>query len=112
MSNKHKNEVLVEEISAKGSEALNTLREMISKGNVRQVTFKTAAGREITTVPMSAAVVGGTLAVILGGWWIWIVAAVAYVADMKIEVTRTVEEEIEDAAEKVIRKAKSRVEVE
>jgi hypothetical protein len=112
MSNKRKNDVLVEEISAKGSEALNTLRDMINKGNVRQVTFKTAAGREIVTIPLSAAAVGGAIAVIFGGWWVWIVAAVAYVADMKIEVTKTVEEEVEDAVDTVKRKAKSRVEVE
>ncbi|XWX03648.1 DUF4342 domain-containing protein [Aggregatilineales bacterium SYSU G02658] len=111
MTNKRTNnaEEIVEEFSVKSSEAVAFIKELVRKGNIRRITLKTAAGREILTIPVTAAVVGAGAALVLGGWWALVAAAVAYVADVKIEVWRVAEPDDDDAPNN---KRKSRVEIE
>lgn len=110
MSDKRTNntEEIVEEFSVKSSEAVAFIKDIVRKGNIRRITLKTAAGREILTIPVTAAVVGAGAALVLGGWWALVAAAVAYMADVKIEVWR-VAEPTDDTPNN---KRKSRVEIE
>jgi len=103
------NQEIVEEFSVKSSEAVGFIKDIVRKGNVRRITLKTAAGREILTIPVTAAVVGAGAALVLGGWWALVAAAVAYIADVKIEVWRVAEAEEEEEPSS---KRKSRVEIE
>lgn len=112
MSNKRTNNTqeIVEEFSVKSSEVVGFIKELVRKGNVRRITLKTAAGREILTIPVTAAVVGAGAALVLGGWWALVAAAVAYLADVRVEVWRVASPEDNDEAARS--KRKSRVEVE
>jgi hypothetical protein len=111
MSEKRKkdSQEIVEEFSVKSSEAVGFIKDIVRKGNVRRITLKTAAGREILTIPVTAAVVGAGAALVFGGWWALVAAAVAYIADVKIEVWRVSESEEEEEPSS---KRKSRVEIE
>jgi len=101
-------EEVMEEFNVRSSEAVGFIKDIIRKGNVRRVTVRTAAGREIITIPATAAVVGAGAALVLGGWWALVAAAVAYMADVKVEVWRSTEAE----ADETLNKRKSRVEIE
>lgn len=109
MSEKRKADEFVEEINVRSGEALNVIRDLVKKGNVRRITVKTATGREIATVPVTAAVVGAGAALVLGGWWAVVAAAVAYVADVKLEVVRTVDGELEEAVDSAKRKSRVKI---
>lgn len=104
----HNTHEVVEEFSVKSSEVVGFLKDLVRKGNIRRITLKTAAGREILTIPVTAAVVGAGAALVLGGWWALVAAAVAYLADVKVEVWRVASPDDDTPTPK----RKSRVEIE
>ena len=73
----------VDDLTAKGGQIIDTIKNLIHEGNVRKVTIK-QEGRTIAEFPLTIGVVGAALAPALAA----IGAIVALVSDCAIEVER------------------------
>ncbi len=74
-----------EEFTIDGDHLLEKVRELIKEGNVRKITIKDKAGKEVATFPLTFGVVGVVLAPVL--------AAVGAIAALIGECTISVERE-------------------
>ena len=74
-----------EHFSINGEQLLKKVKELIAEGNIRKITIKDKAGKELMTFPLTVGVVGAVLAPIL--------AAVGALAALIGECTISVERE-------------------
>ncbi len=72
-----------ESFKVEGENLLKKVKELISEGNVRRITIKDKAGKEIIVIPLTVGIVGAVLAPAL--------AAVGAVAALLTECTISVE---------------------
>lgn len=77
---------ITEEISLAGNQLVDKFKELISEGNIRRVVIK-HEGNVVLEVPLTAALVGGALAV----WAAPVIAAVTALAGTVANVTLEVE---------------------
>jgi len=76
-----------EEFRVKGEELVEKVRQLIHEGNVRRLIIKDNEGKTYLEIPVTFGVIGALLAPMLAA----IGAVAAMVADLKIEVIRTEE---------------------
>jgi len=74
----------LQSIEAKGSQLIDTIKELIHKGNVRRISIK-QDGHAIAEFPLTFGVVGAVVAPV----WAAIGAIAALVNDCTIEIERT-----------------------
>ena len=77
-----------ETFSINGEQLLKKVKELIAEGNVRKITIKDKAGKELMSFPVTIGVVGVVLAPIL--------AAVGALAALVTECTISVERDVEE----------------
>ena len=75
---------MIESLETKGSQIVDTVKQLIHEGNIRKITIK-QEGRTIAEFPLTFGVVGAALAPALAA----IGAITALVTDSTIEVERT-----------------------
>lgn len=75
---------MIESLETKGSQIVDTVKQLIHEGNIRKITIK-QEGRTIAEFPLTFGVVGAALAPALAA----IGAITALVTDCTIEVERT-----------------------
>jgi hypothetical protein len=73
-----------EEFYVKGEQLLNKVKELIEEGNVRKITIKDKAGKEMMSFPMTIGVVGAVFAPVLAA----IGALAALIGECSITVER------------------------
>jgi len=78
-------ETVKEEVKVKGGQLLETVRRLITEGNVRSITIKDKKGKTVVKFPLTIGVVGAAIAPIL--------AAVGAIAALVTESSITVERE-------------------
>jgi hypothetical protein len=110
-SEKNKNETneVVEELTLKGSEVVEYIKNLVRKGNVRTLIVRKSNGDEIMSLPLTAGVVGAAAVVVIAAPLAILAAIVAFMAEVKLEVVRLVDE---DSVLEPATKRKNRVEVE
>ena len=79
-----------ETFAIKGEGLLKKIKELIEEGNVRKVTIRDKAGKELMSFPLTVGVVGAVFAPVL--------AAVGALAALVSECTLTVERDAPDEA--------------
>jgi len=77
----------MEEIKVTGGQLVDTIKKLVSEGNVRSLTVKNKEGKVVFNVPLTLGVVGIALVPML--------AAVGAVASLMTECTITVERDPE-----------------
>lgn len=82
---KTKNEKKNESFQVSGENLLKKVKELIKEGNVRKITIKDKAGKELVSFPLTLGVVGTVFAPVL--------AAVGAIAALITECTISVERE-------------------
>jgi hypothetical protein len=75
-----------QEYKVKGEDLITKVKQIIKEGNVRKLTIKDKAGKDIIVIPMTLGVVGALLAPTL--------AALGAVAALVTECTITVEKDV------------------
>lgn len=88
MSQKTKNDEILEEITVKGNEAVAWVKKLVEKGNVRSLIVRSNKGEELFSLPLTAAVVGVGALSILAPLLAVLGVAAAYFSSVKIEVVR------------------------
>jgi hypothetical protein len=78
-----------EEFRIKSEDVIEKIKELIHEGNVRRVIIKDDEGKTLLEIPVTLGVIGALLA----PWLAAIGAVAAMVAQLKIEVVRSEEEE-------------------
>jgi hypothetical protein len=79
-----KKKTVVEEITKRGAEALEALRNLIREGNVRKVVVRNGARKVVATFPLYAGMAGVLLAPVLSA----VGALVAVTGDCTISVEK------------------------
>lgn len=79
---------IFEEVSVKGEEAVERIKELIREGNVRRLVIKTPGGRVLIDMPVTAGVFIGSVATILAPVLVVVTALGGMVASMKIMIER------------------------
>lgn len=86
----------VEEIRVTGEELLDTLRDIVTEGNVRRVIVKNKKGKKLLDLPLNyAGLAAGAGLAILSPWLSAIALFVLFYNDFSIFVERTERKEIE-----------------
>ncbi len=85
-------QLISEEIEVKGKELKERLEKLIQEGNVRRLIVRYPDGRVLLEIPLTAAAVGGVMA-ILAPWAAVLAGAAALMARVRIEIVREVNEE-------------------
>jgi hypothetical protein len=102
---KKKNDEIVEEITLKGQEVIEFIKNLIQKGNVRRVIVRQSNGKEILELPLTAAVVGAGALTVFATPLAFLAGIVAFLAEVKLEVVREVTEdepeEVSDTKKKI-----------
>jgi hypothetical protein len=78
-----------ESFKVEGENLLKKVKELINEGNIRKITIKDKAGKELMSFPVTIGVIGAALAPML--------AAIGAVAALIGECTISVEREEEEA---------------
>lgn len=83
---------ITEEIEVAGGQVISQLKQIVREGNVRRVIVKTAGGRVLLDTTLALGALGGGIAAAIGGLPLAALgAAVAIIAQVKIEVVREVD---------------------
>jgi hypothetical protein len=77
-----------ESFSINGEQLLKKVKELIAEGNVRKITIKDKAGKDLMSFPVTIGVVGVVLAPVF--------AAIGAMAALVTECTISVEREVEE----------------
>ena len=97
--NKTKNEWR-EEFEIKGRDLVERVKELIREGNVRKLIIYKSDGSILMEVPLTASVIAGSAMLVLTPVLAAIGAAAAFLAEVKIEVVRMSNDEIEEQKRK------------
>lgn len=79
-----------EKMTAAGDQLVDTLKRLASEGNVRKITLRASDGRELFSLPLSAGVLVGGVAVFAAPT----LAAIAAIATLFSSVTIEVERQV------------------
>jgi len=109
--NKNKNE-WVEEFNVKGRDLVDRVKELIAEGNVRKLIIYRNSGEVLMEVPLTASVVAGGAMLVFAPIFAALGAAAAFIAEVRIEVVRLSEEEVEKIKKDEAENPKSRIELE
>jgi hypothetical protein len=93
------NKTTKEEFKVNGEQLMAKLKEIIKEGNVRKITIKDKAGKELVTFPLTIGVVGTVIAPVLAG----IGAIAALIGECTISVEKTENEEKEETKQKLLK---------
>lgn len=91
MSDKTEKREVIEELNLKGQEVVERVKELIQQGNVRRLIVRKKDGEQLLDLPLTGAVVGAGALVIFAGPLALLATAVAFIAEVKLEVVREVE---------------------
>jgi hypothetical protein len=97
--NKQKNEWR-EEFEVKGRDLVERVKELIREGNVRKLIIYKSDGDVLMEVPLTASVIAGSAMLVLTPILAAIGAAAAFLAEVKIEVVRMTESEVDEQKRK------------
>ena len=97
--NKQKNEWR-EEFEVKGRDLVERVKELIREGNVRKLIIYKSDGDVLMEVPLTASVIAGSAMLVLTPILAAIGAAAAFLAEVKIEVVRMTDIEIDEQKRK------------
>lgn len=89
-------ETWVEELEVSGKEVVERVRELIQQGNVRRVIVRKKNGEELVELPLTPTVVGAGVLTVFAGPLMLLGAAAALVAELRIEVVREIDPEVDD----------------
>ena len=89
-------ETWVEELEVSGKEAVERVRELIQQGNVRRVIVRKKNGGELVELPLTPTVVGAGVLTVFAGPLLLLGAAAALIAELRIEVVREIDPEVDD----------------
>jgi len=78
-----------EEFKVKGEELVEKVKQLIHEGNVRRLIIKDETGKVYLEIPVTFGVIGALIAPMLAA----VGAVAAMVANLKVEVVRTMERE-------------------
>ncbi len=90
---KKKKKEIREEVSLKGQEVLDRVKELIQQGNVRRLILRKSDGTQLFDLPLTGAVVGAGALVVFAAPLAIVAGIVAFVAEVKLEVIREVEDD-------------------
>jgi hypothetical protein len=94
---KNKNEqTWVEELEVAGGDVVAKVKELVQQGNVRRLIIRKKDGDILFEIPLTAGVVAGSALLVFAPVFAALGALAAFVAEIKLEVVRVVEDE--DAA--------------
>ena len=99
MSDKNKNEWR-EEFEVKGKDLVERVKELIQEGNVRKLIIYKSDGSVLMEVPLTASVIAGSAMLVLTPVLAALGAAAAFLAEVKIEVVRMSDDEVEEEKRK------------
>ena len=97
--NKTKNEWR-EEFEIKGRDLVERVKELIREGNVRKLIIYKSDGSVLMEVPLTASVIAGSAMLVLTPVLAALGAAAAFLAEVKIEVVRMSDTEVEEQKRK------------
>ena len=111
MEPKKKNE-WVEEINVAGRDLVDRVKELVAEGNVRKLIIYRKNGETLMEVPLTASVVAGSAMLVFTPMFAALGALAAFIAEVRIEVVRMSEEEVEEEkAKRDSDEAKKRIEL-
>ncbi len=102
---------VIEEITVKGNEALEYVKDLIQKGNIRSLIVRKSDGTEIVTIPLTGAVVGAGVMLVFAAPLAILAAALAFLSEVKLEIVRLVEDDEEEVVS-TTEKRKNKIEIE
>ena len=73
-----------EEFKVNGEQVMGKIKEIIKEGNVRKITIKDKAGKELVSFPLTIGVVGTVIAPVLAG----VGAIAALIGECTISIER------------------------
>lgn len=85
----------VEEIEVAGNEVVSRVKELIQEGNVRRLIIRRSDGNVLMEVPLTASVVAGSAMLVFAPLFAALGALAAFLAEVRIEVVRMSDEEVE-----------------
>ena len=85
---KKKEATFTEEVETIGSELVDTVKKLVSEGNVRSLIIRKEDGKKLLEIPLTAGVAVGGAAVIFAPVLAALGAMAALVSNVKIEVIR------------------------
>lgn len=97
---KDKNKEWVEEIEIAGKDLVARVKELIQEGNVRRLIIRKSDGNVLMEVPLTASVIAGGAMLVFTPVLAALGAAAAFLAEVKIEVVRMSDEEVEEQKRK------------
>jgi hypothetical protein len=89
-----------EEFEIKGRDLVERVKELIREGNVRKLIIYKSDGNILMEVPLTASVIAGSAMLVLTPVLAAIGAAAAFLAEVKIEVVRMSDVEVEEQKRK------------
>lgn len=100
MSDDKKKNEYVEEFEVAGRDLVARVKELIEQGNVRTLIIRKSDGDVLMEVPLTASVIAGSAMLVFTPVLAALGAAAAFLAEVKIEVVRMSDEEIEEERRK------------
>ncbi|MDQ7025019.1 MAG: DUF4342 domain-containing protein [Anaerolineae bacterium] len=97
--NKQKNEWR-EEFEVKGKDLVDRVKELIKEGNVRKLIIYKSDGDTLMEVPLTASVIAGSAMLVLTPILAALGAAAAFLAEVKVEVVRMSDDEVNEQKRK------------
>lgn len=89
-----------EEFEIKGKDLVDRVKELIKEGNVRKLIIYKSDGDILMEVPLTASVIAGSAMLVLTPILAAIGAAAAFLAEVKVEVVRMSDEEVDEQKRK------------
>lgn len=86
-------QTFTEKMQAAGDQLVETIKRLVSEGNVRKITLRSGSGRQLFSLPLGAGVVAGGVAVLAAPTLAAIAAIAALFSSVTVEVVRTVPED-------------------
>lgn len=83
-------QTFTEKIQAAGDQLVDTVKRLASEGNVRKITLRSGSGRELFSLPLTAGVLVGGVAVFAAPTLAAITAIATLFSSVTVEVVRDV----------------------
>lgn len=84
----HNDRSLTEEITVRGAELVDKVKELIQQGNVRRIVVRRASGETLMEIPMTAGVGIAGLLTLMAPVLAALGAMAALVADFRVQIER------------------------
>lgn len=96
MTDEKKKREVIEELTVRGQDVIERVRELVQQGNVRKLIVRKSDGQQLFELPLTGAVVGASALVVFATPLAFLAGVVAILAEVKLEVVREVEEDDDD----------------